>query len=69
MKRRTFLGTGASCTAQLFAWAALAPVSRRGLFAARSTYHSIAQEAWGRIEQIAENVWALISTPLSNTCR
>ncbi len=65
MKRRAFLGAGASCTAQLFAWAALAPVSRRALFAARSTYESVTQETWGRIEQIAENVWALISTPLT----
>jgi len=65
MNRRDFLGASTSCAAHLWLVSgAMSPLAR-SLFAARPTGRVLAQEPWGRIERIAPNVWALISTPLA----
>lgn len=56
MNRRGFVRAGAAFAAQLAA---------PSLFAARLRGKVVAQEPWGRLEQIAEHVWALISTPFA----
>ena len=59
--RRDFLG---SCAAHL-ALAAAAPAAARAMWLAPSRYPVVAAEPWGRLEQVAPGVWALISDPLS----
>lgn len=62
--RRDFLARSGSCAAHLTAMAALAPFGARKLWA-RERYPVVAQEPWGRLEEVAEGIWALISTPLT----
>ncbi len=62
--RRTFLGVSGSCAAHLALMAAGAPKSNRGFVGGVAPKRLIAQEPWGRLEQVADGVWALISTPL-----
>lgn len=64
--RRTLLTTGASCLAHVALMAAAVPRSSRRLWAARTGGAVRAQEPWGRLEELAEGVWALISTPLED---
>jgi glyoxylase-like metal-dependent hydrolase (beta-lactamase superfamily II) len=45
--------------------AAASPWLAREAWAAPRRHPVVAQEAWGRIERVAEGVWALISTPLT----
>lgn len=61
MTRRDFLG---SCAVHLAAAAALVPCSRRSAWAQSASGRIIAREPFGYLEQVAEGVWALISTPL-----
>lgn len=65
MNRRTFVGAAASCTAHMlfvnpmlrgasrFAWPG---IQRR----------TVTEEPWGRIEQVGDGLWALVSTPLTD---
>lgn len=64
LSRRTFLGQSASCAAHLALAAALAPAARRALWASQPGGTVVAQEPFGRLERVAETVWALVSTPL-----
>ena len=63
--RRKFLADGVSCAAHLALAAHLAPEAVRALWAQASGNGVVASEPFGRLEQVAEGVWALISTPLS----
>jgi glyoxylase-like metal-dependent hydrolase (beta-lactamase superfamily II) len=65
MQRREFLELGLSCAAQLTLWQRLAPPGLRERFTARAGGPVVAAEVWGRIEQVGDGVWALISTPLA----
>ena len=63
--RRSFLRATGSCVAHLGLMSAVAPALSRALWAApRSRFPVVAQEPWGRLERVAEGVWALVSTPL-----
>ena len=64
--RRAFLATGASCMAHVAWMAAGSSVLTRRLWAAEPRGQVVAQEPWGRLEEVAEGVWALISTPLED---
>lgn len=64
--RRDFLTAGASCFAHVALMSAAMPTTTRRLWAARPGGSVVAQEAWGRLEQVAEGVWTLISTPLQD---
>jgi glyoxylase-like metal-dependent hydrolase (beta-lactamase superfamily II) len=45
---------------------ATAPFWSRKLWAAQDRFPVVASEPWGRIEQITEGVWALVSDPLQD---
>ena len=62
--RRDFMRRTGSCGAHLLLAGAWLPVSARRLFAARPCGLVQAVEPWGRIEEVAEGVWAMVSTPL-----
>lgn len=66
ISRRTFLGTAATCSAHLMflanggtPWATLP-------FPQGPSGRVPVQEPWGRLEQIGDGLWALISTPLED---
>lgn len=62
--RRSFVKHTASCAAHLGFMAAASPWLTRALWAAQERFPVVAREPWGRLERVAEGVWALISTPL-----
>lgn len=62
--RRDFVKRTASCAAHLGLMSAAAPWLVRGLWAAQERFPVAAREAWGRLERVADGVWALVSTPL-----
>lgn len=63
--RRSFLCQATSCSAYLLAAFAAGPALLRRAFAASQKFDVVASEAFGRLEQVADGVWALISTPQS----
>jgi glyoxylase-like metal-dependent hydrolase (beta-lactamase superfamily II) len=64
ISRREFFGQSTSCAAHLALAAAVAPDFLRTAWA-RSPYGRIvASEPFGNLEQVADGIWALISTPL-----
>ncbi|MCC6930620.1 MAG: MBL fold metallo-hydrolase [Gemmatimonadaceae bacterium] len=65
VSRRTFLIDGASCTAHLALAAAVAPHALRRLWAQEARGPVVTTEPFGRLEQVADGIWALISTPLT----
>ncbi len=66
VSRRDFLGTSASCAAHLALMGAGLSSLPRALWATpRAGAHIVAAEPWGRLERIADGVWAMVSTPLS----
>lgn len=67
VSRRDFLVDGASCSAHLALAAACAPEAVRRLWARAHGANVVAVEPFGRLEQVAEGVWALISTPLNGS--
>jgi glyoxylase-like metal-dependent hydrolase (beta-lactamase superfamily II) len=62
LSRRELLRAGASCAAHLALLGVAAPRALHALFA-RSAGSVAAREPFGTLERVAENVWALISTP------
>ncbi len=64
MHRRNFVATLGGCAAHLAAVGAAGGFGMRRLFAARPRGPVVAEEPWGRLEQLSDGVWALISTPL-----
>ncbi len=62
--RRQFLAQAGSCAAHLSAAAILLPPGFRGRWPGPALGRVVAEEPFGRLEQVAEGVWALISTPL-----
>ncbi|HEU0012259.1 MAG TPA: MBL fold metallo-hydrolase [Longimicrobium sp.] len=63
--RRDFLLRSGSCAAHLALAASGAPAAFRALWARSPAGRVVAEEPFGRLEQVAEGIWALISTPLS----
>jgi glyoxylase-like metal-dependent hydrolase (beta-lactamase superfamily II) len=64
ISRRDFVSTAASCAAHLALAASVMPVSARALWA-MPRGPVVAREPFGSLEQVADGVWALISTPLN----
>ncbi len=62
MNRRTFLTHSASCSGYLAALAAFHPGWNTKLFAQQNYGKVVAEQKWGRLEQIAPGVYAMIST-------
>jgi glyoxylase-like metal-dependent hydrolase (beta-lactamase superfamily II) len=63
--RRRFLAQTSSCAAHLALAAAASPAAWRAIWAAERMGAVVSQEPFGRLERVAEGVWALVSTPLS----
>jgi glyoxylase-like metal-dependent hydrolase (beta-lactamase superfamily II) len=61
--RRGFLTGALSCAGWLLTGLALAPVAVRRSFAARPRKRVVAETRFARIERIAKDVWAVVSTP------
>ncbi len=64
--RREFLGRLAGCSAHVSFMAAAFPAPRRLRWTRRTAGPVRAQEAWGRIEEVGDGLWAMISTPLQD---
>lgn len=62
--RRDFVCSAASCGAHVGLMSAFAPFLTRNLWAAQERFSVVASEPWGRLERVADGVWALVSTPL-----
>jgi glyoxylase-like metal-dependent hydrolase (beta-lactamase superfamily II) len=63
--RREFLGASLGCAAHVaLALAGGSAVTRRAFGATSSHSKIVAEEPWGRLERIADGVWALVSTPV-----
>ena len=62
--RRDFLATSGSCTAHLACAGFAAPPLLREWWARTPRGTVVATEPFGRLERVADGVWALISTPL-----
>lgn len=63
--RREFLRDSATCAGHLALASALAPSLGRALWAQQPVGRVVRTEPFGRLEQVADGVWALISTPLN----
>ena len=66
MKRRDFLVTAGGCAAHLLSLSCVSPALGRSVFAPRQDDNVVATENWGRLEEIAEGIWAHIATPFEN---
>lgn len=66
--RRHFLATAGSCAAHLALLGSASPAPARAVLGPRPIGGRpiAAQEPWGRLEEVAPGVWALISTPLQD---
>ncbi|MEZ4421830.1 MAG: MBL fold metallo-hydrolase [Gemmatimonadota bacterium] len=61
--RRAFLLRAGGCLTHLGLMSAGVGATRRALWA-QERYPVVAREPWGRLERVADRIWALISTPL-----
>lgn len=64
--RREFIGRTSSCAAHIGLMAAASPPLARLGWLAQERFPVVASEPWGRLERVAEGVWALVSTPLQD---
>lgn len=64
ISRREFLARSGSCAAHLALAAAVAPEALRAAWARAPLGPLVAREPFGSLEQVADGIWALISTPL-----
>jgi glyoxylase-like metal-dependent hydrolase (beta-lactamase superfamily II) len=70
LSRRAFVATAGSCAAHLGLMSAVAPEWMRAAWTrldarAAGAGVTVAVEPWGRLERVAEGVWAMVSTPLT----
>jgi glyoxylase-like metal-dependent hydrolase (beta-lactamase superfamily II) len=64
--RRQFIGHSTSCAAHLGLMAAASPLWARDRWTSQTRFPVDASEPWGRLERVAEGIWALVSTPLQD---
>lgn len=64
--RRDFLRGASSCAAHVALMAAAPPILTRRLWAAQERFPVVARQPWGRLERVAEGIWALVSDPLTD---
>ncbi len=64
ISRREFVTTSGSCAAHLALAAAVSPRLLRNLWAARPAGPVVATAPFARLERVADDIWALVSTPL-----
>lgn len=66
MRRRSFISNCLSCSAHVLGLAHFAPSMLRSAFNQQQERKVLAEEKWGRLEEISEGVLALISTPFDS---
>ena len=64
LNRRDFITLTGSCAAHLTLWAGFGATLAAQTMG-RASRAVVSEQPWGRIEKIADGVWAMISTPLS----
>jgi glyoxylase-like metal-dependent hydrolase (beta-lactamase superfamily II) len=64
--RRTFLGLAGGCAAHLALARGVAGSTPRSLFTANTGTRVVQEVPWGRLEEVAPGIWALVSTPLQD---
>lgn len=64
--RRDFVRSSVSCAAHIALMSAAAPLWSRPLWAAQERFPVEVSEPWGRLERVADGIWALVSTPLED---
>lgn len=64
ISRRKFLKTGSTCVAHMAFMATPFPATAKALWSSRSLGQVVAQESFGRLEEIGGGLFAFISTPL-----
>src|SRR5690349_24742938 len=64
ISRRDFVARSGTCAAHLALAAAVAPDALRAAWAHAPLGTVVAREPFGSLEQVADGIWALISTPL-----
>lgn len=62
--RREFLRVSGGCAAHLALMGAGLAWPARASWGAGGAFRTVAAEPWGRLEQVGEGIWALVSTPL-----
>ncbi len=62
--RRALLGGSVGCAGHVLTTLTTASASERGRFAAAQRGVVVVEESFGRLERLADGVWALVSTPL-----
>jgi glyoxylase-like metal-dependent hydrolase (beta-lactamase superfamily II) len=63
--RREFLRVSGGCAAHLAFMGAGLSTPARARWGTESRFRTVAAEPWGRLEQVAEGIWAMVSTPLT----
>lgn len=61
--RRSFLKQSSSCASWIMGLAAASPLAVRQAFGQTAERKIVAKESWGRLEEVADGIWALVSTP------
>jgi len=64
--RRRFLQGCAACGAHIALLASASPLRAARAFAAGDDARVLRREPWARIEQVADGIWAVVSTPLED---
>ncbi len=65
LSRRDFLAATASCAGYLAVGAPALSAMERMAFGAPTLGRTVAAEPWGHLDEVAQGVWAMISTPLA----
>lgn len=65
LDRREFVRLSGSCAGYLWLALGSAGPGARRLFARQEAGRVVREEPWGRLEELAEGAWALVSTPLA----
>lgn len=63
--RRDFLRVSGGCAAHLALMSAGVSLPARTQWGASPSHRTVAAEPWGRLEQVGEGIWAMVSTPLA----
>ena len=66
MNRRNFLAASGGCAAHLLSLSFISPALGRSIFLPQQEDKVVASEKWGRIEQVADGVWAHVATPFES---
>lgn len=63
--RRDFLRVSGGCAAHLALMGAGLSMPARARWGTSARFRTVAAEPWGRLEQVGEGIWAMVSTPLT----